>query len=151
MATHLEQTAVWILEALKAERRREPDWQKCKHDGELLTPVRDKHRLSDHDISEALTFLLRQQFADEIRFPEGGRIVRITNTGIEYLDAQLSAEAEKRKWKRSEKIALASFILSIVSFFAGIHVGERAAKKSGGIQTLSPSTNSAAATLPKRP
>jgi hypothetical protein len=150
MATPIEQTAIWILEALREERRREPDFHKCKLEGELLTPVRDKHGLCDADISEALVFLCRQRYADIIKMPSG-RVVHILNLGIEYLDARKAAEAEERKWKRSEKIALASFILSVVSFFAGIHVGERASKKQDTKQTPPPPTNSAAATVPKQP
>jgi hypothetical protein len=150
MAITLGQTAIWILEALKEEKRREPDFEKCKTAVEIFTPMRDKHCLCDADITEAVTFLCRQGFADVILFPRG-KVVRILNRGVEYLDAHKAAQAEKRKWKRSEKIALASFILSIVSFFAGIHVGQQSAKKSDSTQTAGSGTNSAAATLPKSP
>src|ERR1035438_2362427 len=60
MAITLGQTAIWILEALKEEKRREPDFEKCKTAVEIFTPMRDKHCLCDADITEAVTFLCRQ-------------------------------------------------------------------------------------------
>src|ERR1039457_4869453 len=115
MAITLGQTAIWILEALKEEKRREPDFEKCKTAVEIFTPMRDKHCLCDADITEAVTFLCRQGFADVILFPRG-KVVRILNRGGEYLDAHKAAQAEKRKWKRSEKIALGLF-----SFYQSSH------------------------------
>jgi hypothetical protein len=39
-------------------------------------------------------------------------------------------EKEKKKWSRADKIALASLIFSVVSFFARYYFGDRNAKSS---------------------
>jgi hypothetical protein len=160
MATPTEHIAVWILEAAEAEALREPDLIKRRLDSFVLGEVMAAHSLESVDIDRGVKFLVDRRLLDAVG-KDGGVVSYPTTDGEDFLRehreqtrrfiAAKVESIEKKKWTRSEKIALASFILSVVSFFVGIHVGQQGAKKSDSMPTVSPPTNSAAAALPKSP
>lgn len=110
MATPIKQIAIWILEALREERRREPDSFKQRNEGEVLTPVRDQHTLADADISDALFFLYSRKFISSIfdpTIPNASRTIFITNPGLENLDEyELSVQAERDRHERELQLQL---------------------------------------------
>jgi hypothetical protein len=158
MATPTEHIAIWILEAAEAEALREPDIIKRRLDADVYSEVMAARSLASVDIDRGMRFLVDRRLISAVG-KDGGAVTYPTTIGEDFLRAyrEQSRQAitakvesiEKKKWTRSEKLSLASFILSVVSSFAGIHVGQQSEKKSDSMQIAPSPTNSAAAALPK--
>jgi hypothetical protein len=155
MAHAVEKISIWILEALEEEWRREPNILKCRTCEVVLGEVMAKHGLENNEITRAINFMFvppRQYL--QIVERQDGKAVLPSENGLAILGKIALTrleEQEKKKWSRGDKLALASFVLSAISFFAGIHVGEQATKKSASMPIVSQQTNSAAITSPKLP
>jgi len=50
-------------------------------------------------------------------------------------------EEEKKKWTRADKIALASFIFTVIAFFVGLFIGDHLPKKTDNNPPLLQQTN----------
>jgi hypothetical protein len=102
MATSTRQIAIWILEALKEERKRQPDFMKCRHEGEVLTPLREQHQLVNADISDGLSFLNRRKLLHIYLLPDTSRVAWISDDGLEYLEDYHSAIEADRIYQERE-------------------------------------------------
>jgi hypothetical protein len=153
MAHTVEKISIWVLEAVEKEWRREPDILKCRLASEVLGPLKTKYGITDAEIDHAIHFMCSpsRQYLSIINRDEGMAIFPSDNGLAILAKIELSriGDQEKKKWSRADKIALASFIFSVVSFFAGFHIGEQSTKKTENMQIPLTPTNSAAAALPK--
>ncbi len=133
MALTIERISILILEAVEQEWRREPSLLKCRPASEVLGPLKSKHGLEDADITRAITFMQSdsRQYLQIVKRPDGHAILPSDNglTMLAKIEMSRIEEVEKKKWTRSDKIALAGFLFSIVTFFAGLFVGAQASKR----------------------
>lgn len=132
MAPSIEKVVLWILEALEQERQREPDWLKCRVASEVLGTIKAKHGVDDARIRHGLDFCLQTRYVKVLN-RQDGQVVALDDDGIRMyatIEKARLDEREKKKWSRTEKIALASFIFTVISFFIGLHIGETSARKS---------------------
>jgi hypothetical protein len=142
----VEKISIWVLEAVEQEWRREPDYLKCRPASEVLGPLKSKHSIEDADIDHAIHFMCSpsRKYLTVLN-RDDGMVVFPSDNGLAILaKIELSRieEKEKKKWSRADKIALASLIFSVVSFFAGYYFGDRNAKSSTDNLTTSSQTNS---------
>jgi hypothetical protein len=149
----IEQVSIWILEVLEEERQREPDWLKCRVASEVLGALKPKHGLDGARINHGLNFCAEKRYVKFLN-RQDGQVAALDDAGvimIGLLQKSRLDDQEKKNWSRADKIALASLLLSIVSFVAGFHLGEQAATKSDNkpIPPLQTVTNTAAS--PKLP
>lgn len=143
----VERISIWILEALEEEWRREPDLMKCRLTSEVLGPLKDRYKIEDKDITRALHFMLAdsRRYLTVLTRPDGQAILPSDN-GLAIMAKIAESrieDTEKKKWSRSDKIALASFVFSVVTFAIGFFAGAQSSKKSDGNQPAMQQTNSA--------
>lgn len=96
MATSTKQIAIWILEVLKEERRREPDFTKCRTEAFTFGEVMEKHNLKSEDIDDGLRFLEKRNLYQVYPRLDKSQAAWISHDGLEYLDAYYAdVEAER--------------------------------------------------------
>lgn len=148
MEISIEKISIWILEALESEWRREPDIGKCRPVSEVLGPLKQKHNLTDADITRGVKFCLQKGYIDVVTRHDGQAMLP-SDDGLTILGkiAQVRLdEQEKKKWSRSDKISLASLVFAIVAFFLGFFLGDHFSKRPESIPVQLPQTNTTADT-----
>jgi len=123
----IEQISIWILEALEEEWQREPDWLVCRTAKYVLGPLKQKHNLTDADIKRGLYFCIEKGFIKTLNRADG-QAIQPSNNGLAILgEIEMSRieKQEKKRWTRSDKIALAGFIFTVIVFVIGLGVFER--------------------------
>ena len=96
MATPTEQIAIWILEAIKAESEREPDWLKCRTEATVLGEVMAERAVTTSDINRGIRFLLDIHCIQGLNRPDG-RALAPTSEGLQHLSAHRASEAATKK------------------------------------------------------
>ena len=129
---NVERVSIWVLEALEGEWRREPDLLKCRPVSEVLEPLKSAHQIEDEDINRAIRFMLSPSRAYITGVNRhDGQAMQPSDNGqaiLAHLALARLEENEKKQWSRSDKIALAGFLFSIVTFVAGFLVGDHTSK-----------------------
>ena len=150
-ASSIEKISIWVLEALEEEWRREPDWLKCRLASEVLSPLKPEHQIEDADITRGLHFLIERRYIKALNRADGQALMP-SDDGLAMLGKiALSRieEQEKKKWTRADKIALASLIFAVITFFVGIFIGDHLSKKSDNLPRQLQQTNNPSNTSPK--
>jgi hypothetical protein len=123
MAHTVEQVSIWVLEALEAEWRREPDITKCRTEGIVLGEVMAAHDLESTDIDRALEFMVaptRQYLRVVGR--QDGRAILPSDAGLAMLariqlqridEAKAKADDEKTEKYRRQDVRLRIYTLII--------------------------------------
>jgi hypothetical protein len=149
----IERVSIWILEVLEEERQREPNCMKCRLESDVLGTLKARHSTDDSTITKGLRFCLDRGYVSRLK-RQDGIATSLTDDGIKMLGQIQQCrldEEEKKKWSRSDKIALASFIFSVLTFVAGYFAGAQASKKSDSMQTPPPQTATNITSSPKLP
>ena len=107
MATPTKQIAIWNLEVLKEERKREPDFMKCRIERFTLGEVMEKHHLTSADIDDGLRFLGKRNLYQVYPRLDKSQAAWITDDGLEYLDAYYE-DIETERVRRDRETALAT-------------------------------------------
>jgi hypothetical protein len=151
MSHTIEGMAIWILEALDEERQNEQDLMKCRPSSLVFGELKTKHGLEDKDINRGLRFCLDQGFVTVLNRPDGQAMLP-SKIGIKMLgeilmvrhqeEEKKKQEEEKKKWTRADKIALASLIFSVLSYFLGFYVGKHDVQSSDAAANVPQQTNS---------
>ena len=118
----IEQISIWILEAFEEEWQREPDWLKCRISKYVLGPLKQRHNLADADITRGLRFCAEKGYIKTLN-REDGQAILPSDCGLAALGTiamNRIEEKEKKKWTRTDKIALASFAFTVIAFLFGL-------------------------------
>jgi hypothetical protein len=150
----IEKISIWILEVLDEERQREPDLQYARPATEVLGVLKTKHGITDAEITRGLNFCIERQYIKAATLPDGAQVMLPSVAGVAMHGLILKArrdEQEKKKWSRSDKIALASFAFSIFTFFGGLYIGRQNPDKSTTALPPPQQTNSVTTPSQKSP
>ena len=155
MSHTIESVTVLVLEALEKEWQREPEIQKCRTAAIVLSEAMETHNLTNDAVNRAIEFMdAPEREYLTIRERPDGQAMLPSDRGLKMLaivELARTEERDKKKWSRGDKLKLASFLLSVLTFFAGLRVGEQVSKKSESKQILPQSTNAIPAASPKLP
>jgi hypothetical protein len=145
MPPSVEKISIWVLEALEEEWRRDPSLLTCRPASQVLGPLKTKHNIEDADIDRAIMFMISptRQYLQVVN-REDGQAILPSDNGLAMLSKIALVrieEEEKKKWTRADKIALASFIFTVIAFFVGLFIGDHLPKKTDNNPPLLQQTN----------
>jgi DNA-binding PadR family transcriptional regulator len=143
MAPSVEKISIWVLEALEEEWRREPDWTKCRTASQVLGPLKPAHQIEDADITRALHFLSERGYIKSLKRPDGPARLP-SDDGLAMLariKLARTEETESKRWTRTQKIAVAAIVVSVILPFVGWIVFGHAASRPAKQPLVAPQTN----------